>query len=81
MALRSPLTSRRKPPVRRRSGEVHARPQRGASVTATLAATVSARRAGGPQDAALYRCACGCDFYAAVSTSVGCPVCGGGQEW
>ncbi|HVL94329.1 MAG TPA: hypothetical protein VM266_00570 [Solirubrobacteraceae bacterium] len=40
-----------------------------------------ARRAGGPQDRALYTCGCGFAFTAAVSTSVGCPHCGAGQAW
>jgi hypothetical protein len=40
-----------------------------------------ARRAGGPQDRALYTCGCGYAFTAAVSTSVGCPQCGTGQAW
>jgi len=40
-----------------------------------------ARRAGGPQDRALYNCACGYVFTAAVSTSVGCPHCGTSQAW
>ncbi len=44
-------------------------------------ATQRARRAGGPQDRALYRCGCGFAFTAAVSTSVGCPHCGAGQAW
>jgi len=39
------------------------------------------RSAGGPQDQALYRCACGCVFEASVSASVGCPRCGGAQAW
>jgi hypothetical protein len=43
--------------------------------------TASARRAGGPQDKALYSCACGHAFKAAVSTSVGCPRCGSRQPW
>jgi hypothetical protein len=43
--------------------------------------TDSARRAGGPQDHALYQCSCGMVFTAAVSTSVGCPVCGSDQAW
>lgn len=43
--------------------------------------TESARRGGGPQDKALYQCACGTVFTATVSTSVGCPTCGGGQAW
>jgi hypothetical protein len=44
-------------------------------------ATDSARRGGGPQDRALYECACGTAFTAPVSTSVGCPHCGSGQAW
>jgi hypothetical protein len=40
-----------------------------------------ARRAGGPQDRALYTCCCGYAFTAPVSTSVGCPHCGTGQAW
>ena len=43
--------------------------------------TESARRAGGPQDRALYECGCGASFTAAVSTSVGCPRCGCDQAW
>jgi hypothetical protein len=40
------------------------------------------RRNGGPsQDRALYKCGCGYMFEAAVSTSVGCPHCGGTQAW
>jgi hypothetical protein len=44
-------------------------------------ANEQARRAGGPQDQALYMCACGYSFTALVSTSVGCPHCGAGQAW
>lgn len=39
------------------------------------------RQAGGPDDRAVYRCACGYVFEAPVSTSVACPNCGGGQAW
>jgi hypothetical protein len=40
------------------------------------------RRELGPvQDQALYSCQCGFVFKAAVSTSVGCPNCGGTQAW
>jgi hypothetical protein len=39
------------------------------------------REAGGPSDQACYACACGCVFAAAVSTTVECPHCGGGQAW
>jgi len=41
----------------------------------------SARRGGGPEDSALYSCACGFAFKAAVTTSVGCPHCGAHQAW
>jgi hypothetical protein len=39
------------------------------------------REAGGPQDRALYRCACGHQFSTSVSTSVTCPRCGADQSW
>lgn len=40
------------------------------------------RRLHGPvQDNAVYNCHCGYVFEAAVSTSVDCPHCGGGQAW
>lgn len=48
---------------------------------AVSAADARARRSGGPQDQALYSCACGYAFTAEVSTSVGCPRCGSGQAW
>jgi hypothetical protein len=39
------------------------------------------REAGGMQDEAVYACECGFVFHAPVSTSVGCPHCGGAQAW
>jgi hypothetical protein len=39
------------------------------------------RRAGGPDDKALYTCTCGYQFDAPVSASVQCPHCGQGQAW
>lgn len=39
------------------------------------------RRAGGPQDTALYGCGCGYVFDAPVSTSVSCPHCAASQAW
>ena len=39
------------------------------------------KRANVNQDAALYSCACGYVFKAAVTTSVGCPHCGSSQAW
>ena len=41
----------------------------------------AARRAGGPEDRALYSCMCGYAFKADVTTSVDCPHCGTGQAW
>jgi rubrerythrin len=40
-----------------------------------------ARRAGGPEDHALYTCSCGYAFEADVSASVRCPHCGDEQAW
>ena len=40
-----------------------------------------AKAAGGPNDKAVYKCSCGHEFEAAVSTSVQCPHCGTGQAW
>ena len=50
---------------------------------AATAAIVVRRRhqATAPQDQALYTCDCGFVFEAQVSTSVGCPHCGGAQAW
>jgi hypothetical protein len=39
------------------------------------------RELGGMQDEAVYTCQCGFVFHAPVSTSVGCPQCGGSQAW
>lgn len=39
------------------------------------------RRAGGPEDSALYTCGCGYAFQATVTASVGCPHCGTDQAW
>jgi len=39
------------------------------------------RESGGPLDLALYNCACGYVFDAAVSTTVACPHCGDNQAW
>jgi hypothetical protein len=41
----------------------------------------AARAAGGPDDTAVYACACGCTFRAAVTTTVACPDCGTLQAW
>jgi hypothetical protein len=66
-------TKRRRPALRRRR-EATA----GAPVQKQLA---RARRSGGPEDRAFYRCGCGNAFTATVSTSVGCPSCGEPQPW
>ena len=39
------------------------------------------RAAGGPQDRALYRCACGYAFLAPVEAGVHCPSCSAEQSW
>jgi hypothetical protein len=39
------------------------------------------REASMSQDEAMYACECGFVFQALVSTSVGCPHCGGAQAW
>jgi rubrerythrin len=39
------------------------------------------RERGPLQDHAVYSCHCGYVFEAAVSTTVGCPNCGGEQAW
>lgn len=40
-----------------------------------------ARAAGGPEDRALYTCACGAAFRADVQVDVPCPACGSAQSW
>jgi rubrerythrin len=39
------------------------------------------RRHEGPQDVALYTCACGFAWSGRVTTSVACPHCGTAQAW
>jgi len=70
MQLSTPLRSNRRP--KRRVS--HPRP-------VASAAQARAKRSGGPQDLALYRCDCGFAFKAEVTTSVGCPHCGTDQAW
>ncbi len=43
--------------------------------------TERARRAGGPQDRAVYTCGCGYLFSATVTASTPCPRCGADQAW
>jgi hypothetical protein len=58
-------------PGRRKQGKPH---------TAWIE-TQSHRRAGGPEDRALYVCGCGYAFKAEVTASVDCPHCGRSQAW
>jgi hypothetical protein len=64
----------------RRQGSVeHAPP---CAVPTALEEPAAGKRHGGPcEDQALYNCQCGFVFQAHVSTSVGCPHCGGTQAW
>jgi hypothetical protein len=56
--------------------------KRARATTANGNVAASRRREGGaPQDQAVYSCSCGFVFEAHVSTSVGCPHCGGTQAW
>ena len=52
-----------------------------ATLSAKRPAPGRRRELGPVQDQALYTCECGFVFKAAVSTSVGCPHCGGTQAW
>ncbi|MGO9822589.1 MAG: hypothetical protein ACLPTJ_18310 [Solirubrobacteraceae bacterium] len=49
--------------------------------TSESTSTRRRREVGAPEDQALYSCSCGYVFEAQVSTSVGCPHCGGTQAW
>ena len=53
----------------------------GVATAPSSAARKRRREAGAPQDEAVYSCSCGYVFEAQVSTSVGCPHCGGTQAW
>ncbi len=81
MPVSSRLISRHQAAARRRTRAAHVPARVVPSLAAGLAATASAQRGGGPRDSALYQCDCGCHFHASVSTSVGCPACGGTQAW
>jgi len=80
MALSTRLPTRR---PRRHLPRVHPapRPQPEATRAPAPSRRPAARRAGGPEDHALYACLCGFAFTAAVTTSVGCPHCGTEQAW
>jgi rubrerythrin len=64
-------------PKRRSSRHTQPEPK----LTPEAAETRDARRAGGPEDSALYSCMCGYAFTAEVTTSVDCPHCGTEQAW
>jgi hypothetical protein len=66
----------------RRSGP-HPPPRSAPKAEVPVAArdTARHRRAGGPEDRALYQCACGSVFQADVTASVSCPNCGTAQAW
>ena len=81
MPVSSRPISRHPAPARRRTRAAHFPAPALPSLAPALAATASARRGGGPEDAALYQCLCGCHFHASVSTSVDCPACGDTQAW
>lgn len=73
-----------RPRTRRpRARYVHAPVRRPAArpVEPRVEAVDRARRAGGPEDRALYVCHCGVAFEADVSASVACPTCGDFQSW
>ncbi|WP_028063627.1 hypothetical protein [Solirubrobacter soli] len=76
MHLARPLTLKRQTPRTRRPA-ILARRARYAAV----GTRERNQRANVSQDAALYSCACGYVFKAAVTTSVGCPHCGTHQAW
>jgi hypothetical protein len=60
----------------------HAARNRADLLPVAASEAVTPPRTGGPSlDTALYNCHCGYVFHAPVSTSVGCPHCGGTQAW
>jgi hypothetical protein len=85
MSVRTrPNRARTRPRIGRRvARDAAGAPQRADVVQRPPAPVPQAREraAGGPEDRAAYRCACGCVFEAPVSTTVGCPHCGGEQAW
>jgi hypothetical protein len=77
MHLARPLTMNRRTAANRRRPALLTRRARHAAA----GARERNQRANVSQDAALYSCACGFVFKAAVTTSVGCPHCGTDQAW
>ena len=85
MSVRS---NREKSKARPRGGGLLRRPhvspapaEPGADPEVDLTDERRARESGGPDDRAMYTCACGYVFEADVTTSVTCPHCGTGQAW
>jgi hypothetical protein len=68
-------------PKRRLARPARSAPAEPRPVARELDEATAARRAGGPEDNALYSCMCGYAFTAAVTTSVDCPHCGTEQAW
>lgn len=84
LKLMTVRTRRQRLRTRPRLGRRAARPdaaRRALEETPPTAPQARERAAGGPQDRAAYSCSCGCVFEAPVSTTVGCPNCGGTQAW
>jgi hypothetical protein len=75
--ITSPPDERTSPPDERTSPPG----KRPLSETAAPAPVARRRREPATEDQAMYSCECGFIFQAAVSTSVGCPHCGGSQAW
>jgi rubrerythrin len=59
-----------------RRGQTHPAPQ-----DLRASERMRAQRTPAPEDVALYRCQCGYQWKAEVTTSVGCPHCGTSQAW
>lgn len=70
---------RRRPAVQTREGTAPSEAPTQGSVA--VRQTERARRAGGPQDRAVYSCGCGYLFSATVTASTPCPRCGEDQAW
>ena len=71
-----PRRRRREPPRAAQRTAAGSLPRQGIT-----SADARARRAGGPQDHALYHCHCGYQWTGPVTASVGCPHCGTPQAW
>lgn len=78
MSLTTPVSNRIRASRRSRDRRAHGPVRRS---VAAVDAQARARRAGGPEDRALYRCHCGLAFEADVTATVDCPVCGDAQAW